>query len=79
MLDLVEARVLAAEGKTDEGVRLAQRVRERVRPRQLKAFELASSLAIAELSRDRAAAAQLAARAARDGFLLIARKARGLS
>ncbi len=79
MLDLVEARVLAAEGKTDEGVRLAQRVRERVRPRQLKAFELASSLAIAELSRDRVAAAQLAARATRDGFLLIARKARGLS
>ena len=71
--------MLAAEGKTDEGVRLAQRVRERVRPRQLKAFELAAALAIAELTRDRAAAAQLAARATRDGFLLIARKARALS
>jgi serine/threonine protein kinase/tetratricopeptide (TPR) repeat protein len=75
MLDLMEARMLAAEGRTTAAQMLAQGVRERMQSRQLEAFELEASLAIAEIGHDRPAARALASRAKRDGFLLVARKA----
>jgi len=75
MLDLMEARVVAAEGRTAAAQMLAQGVRERMRSRQLEAFELEASLAIAEIGHNRPAARALATRAKRDGFLLVARKA----
>jgi tetratricopeptide (TPR) repeat protein len=74
-LDLADARVLAAEGRTMAAVNLARDVRERMRSRQLEAFELEAALAVAEIGRDRAAAKALSSRATRVGFLLIARKA----
>jgi hypothetical protein len=67
--------VLAAEGKQAEALKLAQGVRDRMRSRELEAFELEAALTLAEIRRDRPAAKALAARAMREGFLLIARKA----
>ena len=76
VLDLADARVMAAEGKTADALRLADAVRTRMRSRQLQALELEAALALAELGKDRSGAKQLAARAQRAGFQLIARKAR---
>ena len=79
VLDLADARVMAAEGRLAEALRLAEAVRARMRSRQLQAFELEAALALAELGKDRSGAKQLAARAQRAGFQLIARKARAHS
>jgi tetratricopeptide (TPR) repeat protein/tRNA A-37 threonylcarbamoyl transferase component Bud32 len=79
MLDLMDARVLAAEGRSAAAVALAQGVRDRMRSRQLEAFELEAALVIAEITHDRTAARQLAARARRDGFLLVMRKASAIT
>jgi hypothetical protein len=49
-----------------------------MRGRQLHAFELDALLVLAELRKDRTAAGQLAVRARREGFLLIARQAGAL-
>ena len=75
MVDLAEARVLSAEGKRDDAMKMAQAVRDRMHARQLEAFELEAALVLAEIKHDRAAAKQLVARATKDRFLLIARKA----
>lgn len=75
LLDLADARVLAAEGRGPEAIKAAEDVRVRMRGRQLRAFELDAMLVLVELRKDRSAAAQLAARARREGFLLIARQA----
>ena len=79
LLDLGDARVLAAEGRLKDAIKAAEDVRTRMRGRQLHAFELDAMLALAELRKDRTAATQLSARARREGFLLIARQAQALS
>ena len=78
LLDLAEARVLAAEGKRAEAVQRAQAVRERMRSRQLRALEFEADLAVAEIAADDTAATRLASRAERAGFRLVARKAHAL-
>ena len=75
LLDLTDARILAAEGRQADAITAAEEVRTRMRGRQLHAFELDAMLVLAELRKDRKAAMQLAARARSDGFLLIARQA----
>jgi hypothetical protein len=50
-----------------------------MRSRQLDAFELEAVLAMTDISHDRAGAKQLAARARRGGFLLIARRAQQIA
>jgi len=79
LLDLGDARLLAAEGRLMDAIKAAEEVRTRMRGRQLHAFELDAMLALAELRRDSNAAKQLAARAKREGFLLIARQADALA
>jgi tetratricopeptide (TPR) repeat protein len=76
-LDLMEARVQAAEGKADAAVARARTVRDRMRDRQLSAFELEAELVILQAKPNRSAAEELAKRAGDAGFLLIARKAQG--
>ena len=77
MLDLMQARVLAAEGKTAAAGAQARDVRNRMRSRQLRAFELEADLVMLLAQPNRSAAEQLATTARDAGFLLIARKARG--
>lgn len=79
LLDLTEARVLALEGNKAAAVKLVTDVQSRMRTRQLRAFELEAALVLSEVNGDAGAARQLATRAQRAGFLLVARKARALS
>jgi hypothetical protein len=76
-LALTDARVLAEEGQIAAALAAAREVRDRMKIRQLLAYELEADLALVEIRPDREAARRLASRAKDAGFLLIARKAAG--
>ena len=75
-LDLTQARLLAAEGRTGDAAKLAQQVAARNRRSGLVSFELEAELALLNLQpRNEAQAAALARRARAAGFVQIAREA----